>query len=105
MEYNDNLHNVNPYPRNKRKSVLIIVMAIVIVLSLGYIGYNFHNDYVLGLQEDSYVQGANDGMLELYTNIIESATQCQQIPFAYGDNQTLNLIAVECLQQENNNGN
>ena len=76
---------------NKR---LIIVLVFIIILLLGVIGYLFLiKPSINGL----VVQGRNQGYAYAIYSLMQQASACQPIPL-YFENQTVTVIAVECLQ-------
>ena len=77
------------------KNLLIAFLIIVILVLLGVIAYVFAikpaiNSYVIGTQ--------NQGAQLAVNYIAELAKQCKTVPINIGENQTINLIAVECLK-------
>lgn len=72
------------------KQITIIILVILLVASLGYI---IQDKYV----EYKFQQGALLGYQQAKTDVLQIATTCQQVPISIGS-QTINLIAVECLQ-------
>ncbi|MCH8945449.1 MAG: hypothetical protein IIA85_00830 [Nanoarchaeota archaeon] len=77
------------------KNLLIASLIIVILVLLGVITYIFAIkpaiiNYVVGTQ--------NQGAQLAVNYIADIAKQCQTIPINIGGNQTINLIAIECLQ-------
>lgn len=80
--------------RNKSKTV-IWVLAIVVILLLLVIAYVLAiRPAIAGYGSDSYVSGYQYAIL----NVMQQAATCQQVPLVAG-NQTINIVAVECLQQ------
>ena len=66
----------------------------MIVVLLGFILYTFAlRPAVTGYT----VNAQNEGYQISILSIIQEAVQCKQVPLVFG-NQTINLIAVECLQ-------
>ncbi len=80
----------------EKRDVLLLSLVIVIVLLLGFLAYLFLVTPALnGLITRGYNQGAQEAIL----TIAQQVATCQQVPLTVG-NQTINLIAVECLQQQ-----
>ncbi len=73
------------------KTTIMIVLAIAvglmicIHLSQGYIG-------------EKQTEAFNYGYELALTDVITGVSQCEPLPLTY-DNQTINLIAIECLQE------
>ncbi len=74
---------------------VVISLIVVIVVLLGFILYTFAvRPAVTGYVANEQYRGYQAAIL----SIIQEAVQCKQVPLVFG-NQTINLIAVECLQQ------
>ena len=77
------------------KNLLIVFLIIIILVLLVFVLYIFAikpaiSNYVVGTQ--------NQGAQLAVNYIVDLAAQCQTIPINIGGNQTINLIAIECLQ-------
>lgn len=77
-----------------KKSILILLVIVWIVFSAGYIAYDQWQDFKTGQMQVAYQQGLIDSV----RTIMNESTKCQPIPLLDGDKQ-VNIIAVECLQQ------
>ena len=81
---------------------VIIVLIVLLVLAFSYIGYIWYSQWELNRQVSAYNQGAQAGLQQGYEQAVfqmmQQASTCQQIPL-FANNQTINLIAVECLGQ------
>lgn len=79
----------------KDKSGVVIGVLVLLVLILGgLVTYSFVAKPVInGYAVQSQTQGYEFAILQ----IAQAAAQCQQVPLRVG-NQTLNIIAVDCLQ-------
>lgn len=81
--------------RNKTGLVIGILILVIIVL-LVVVAYAFiARPAINGL----VVQGYNQGAQEVIIQIAQLANTCQVVPLTLG-NQTINIVAVECLPQE-----
>lgn len=78
--------------------IVVIVLSVVLLLALAYIGYNFYAEWSYGKQVEAYQQGVQVGLESAITQVAQQAATCQQVPLNI-QNQTITLIAVECLQQ------
>ena len=78
------------------KQKLIIGFLILIVLILG--GILVYTYAAKPLISGYVVSAQNQGVEFAVVSIMQQAASCQQVPLTFG-NQTINLIAVECLQQ------
>ena len=81
----------------KKVNLTVIILAGLLVLALGYIAYDKY--YVWKQQKDfsNFQEGAQFGYEQAITQIFQQVQSCQQVPIFY-NNQTFNIIAVECLQ-------
>jgi hypothetical protein len=84
---------------NKR-NVLIMILVIIILILAAIIVYAFagkpaYTGFVVKNQNIGY----NIGYQTAFLNIMQRAATCQPIPLTFG-NQTINIIAVGCLQQQ-----
>ena len=86
----------------KKSKVVTIVLLILLIIAVGYIGYDCFQKYkVKQAQEQQSIiqQGAQLGYNQAVTELVELAVTCQTVPLKVNENVTINLIAVECLQQ------
>ncbi len=81
--------------RNYR--LLFLITIFIVIILLGVLVYSFVikpsiNSYAIGLQ--------NEGFEYAVMSVIEKVAppNCEQVPL-YTKNQSVNVIAVECLQQ------
>lgn len=78
----------------ERKKLFIILISVIIIL-LGILVYFFFaKPAIQNMQNQAAQQGAQYAVYM----IMQQASTCQQVPLTFG-NQTINLIAVECLQK------
>ena len=80
-----------------KKGILILALVLITIILLGIIGYIFLikpaiTNFVTGEQNKGIQYGAQYTIL----TIAQQAATCKQVPLTVG-NQTINLIAVECL--------
>ena len=73
-----------------KNKIIIIILAILLVLAVGYI---FKDKYT----ESKIQQGIQLGYQQAIIQIIQQVITCQQVPLRIG-NQTINIIAVDCIQ-------
>ena len=73
--------------------MLIGVLAILLVLAGGYIGYDQFQKRNLAL----YQQGVQAGYQNAVVQLFEHASACEQVPVVVKD-ETINMIAVHCLE-------
>ncbi|VVB82274.1 Uncharacterised protein [uncultured archaeon] len=78
-----------------KKNFLVLALVIGIVVLLGVLAFIFLvNPALNGLVVQGQTQGYNYAIL----TIAQQVATCKPVPLTIG-NQTINLIAVECLQQ------
>lgn len=79
--------------KDKNTVIIGLLIGIIVVLALALV-YVF----VVAPTINSYViQGQNQAVEYTVLSIMQAAAKCQTVPLRYG-NQTRNLVAVECLQ-------
>lgn len=81
-----------------KQKILTILMGISLAISLGYIAFNEYSNALQAEQLNVFQQGAQYGYEQAVIQLVEQALTCQQVPVNIG-NQSINMIAVECLQQ------
>lgn len=84
-----------------KKNILIIVLVILLLVALGYIGYSYYDQKQLTKQTIILQQGAQIGYQQAVLQLYSEAIKCNSVPVTI-QNQTINLIAIECLQQSLN---
>lgn len=78
-----------------RSTILIVALLLIIVVLGGIVLYSFLvKPQISGYTVEKQQQGIDFAVV----SILQRAAQCQTVPLTY-ENVTLNLIAVECLQQ------
>lgn len=84
----------------KERSVwVVVVLAVLLVGALIYIGVDKYFDWKVNKDNTIYQQGIEFGYQQTVIQLAKSAATCQQVPLVVG-NQTINIIAVDCLQQQ-----
>ena len=79
--------------------VIVIALALLLFASLGYTGYSVYDEKALEKDTLIYQQGAQIGYEQAISQMFQQAGSCQQVPLTM-ENQTINIIAIECLQQQ-----
>jgi len=81
-----------------RDKTLVKVLVVVVLVLLAIVAYAF----VISPRLSGYaVDKQNEGIQIAVLNIAQAAAQCQTpIQMPISENQTINLIALECLPQE-----
>ena len=84
-----------------KKNIVIVVLVVLLVVALAYIGYSFYNQSQIRTQTLMLQQGAQIGYQQAVVQLYSEAIKCNSVPITI-QNQTINLIAVECLQSLQN---
>ena len=82
-----------------RQTIAIIVLSVLLVLVIGYICIDKYQEKQQQKQLSIYQQGMQAGYKQAIMQLMQQAVTCQQVPVSV-QNQTINLIAVECLQTQ-----
>ncbi len=84
--------------------VIIVLLTIALVVSLNY---NYILNYKMNLNEEKNeeiqqktAEAYQAGYKTAVIQILQQASTCKPVPLT-ADNTTLNLIPIECLQQQN----
>ena len=79
----------------KKQIMIIIILAILLVGTFGYLGYNKYTEY----KQTEQIELVQYGYSQALMQIAQMASKCEVIPLNIG-NQTINLIAIECLGEK-----
>ena len=74
---------------------ITITLIIALTLCLGFIAYDQYKDY----QQTRDIQVFQAGAEAQILDILQTVTACKKSYPIINGNQTINLIAAECLQQ------
>lgn len=77
----------------KNQKIVIIALAILLVLALGYIALEKYKIKQVSI----YQGGLQDGFQQMLAYIFQQVSACRQVPLTL-QNQTINIIALECQQ-------
>ncbi len=72
-----------------------IFLFIIVIAGVFFQVDNYYAKHMTKMHDDAY----NNATIDIVESLFERSVQCQSIPIVYG-NQSLNLIAIECLPQE-----
>lgn len=81
--------------KNKSKVILVVLL----VLAVGYIVFDKYSEARFEKEKNIYNAGASYGYESAVTQIAQMASTCDVVPLII-DNQTLNVIALDCVEQE-----
>lgn len=79
-----------------KKTMALIAVGILLVIAIGYISAGKYQQNKTQQQILVYQQGAQAGYQQAIIQLMQQAATCQQVPVTF-QNQTINMIAVECL--------
>ena len=79
----------------KKEKAVIFLLVVLLVLALGYIGYVRFQARDYNIYQSGTEYGYQGAVVQIFQKT--SPPACEQLPI-YVQNQTLNLISVECLQ-------
>lgn len=82
-----------------KQTIAIIALSILLIVVIGYIYIDKYQQNKQQEQLSIYQQGMQAGYEQAIVQIVQQAVTCQQVPVNV-QNQTINLIAVECLQAQ-----
>ena len=93
----------------QKQNLTILVLVVLLAVALAYIGYGYYSSAQQAAQAAKQAeqntlrdQGIQYGEQLAIYQIFQQAATCQQVPLFYGNstvNQTINVVAIECLQQ------
>ena len=85
---------------NKRinSKVVIAILIVLVVLLAGYVVMDRISQAREKEKLGIFQQGIAYGYEQAVVQLMQQAATCQQVPVSF-ENQTLNLVAVECLEQ------
>lgn len=81
---------------DKIKYGLWAIGIIVFGFLIGYFLMTQFNQYEYKIEQMGYTQGVQDVTISL----VNKLSTCQSIPATNGNNQTITIIAYECLEQK-----
>jgi hypothetical protein len=82
----------------KKESAVIAILLVLLIIAGMYIGMMKFQQRDLAIYQDGAAYGYQGAIVQIF----QKASQCDQVPI-YVQNQTINLVAIECLQQPKNN--
>ena len=85
-----------------KKQTITIALAVLLIVAGGYIGMGKYNDSREEKELGLLQEGAQYGYEQAVIQIVEMSANCEQVPLRV-ENQTINMIAVDCLQQNGGN--
>ncbi|MGC9309527.1 MAG: hypothetical protein ACP5D2_02410 [Candidatus Nanoarchaeia archaeon] len=83
--------------QSKWTVISIFVLALLLIGAVGYIVFDKYQEKQLEQEVSIYREGMQAGYQQAVIQLYQQASTCQQVPIQY-ENQTLNIVAVKCLQ-------
>lgn len=80
------------------KKKVVVILSILLVLTVGYIFVGLYSGWKQQKNIEVFQQGAQYGFEQAIIQISQQAVTCQQVPLRI-ENETINMIAVDCLSQ------
>lgn len=84
--------------KEDRKRNIILILMILLILAIGYILVNLYAGWKQQRDNQLLQTGAQYGYEQAIIQIAQKAVTCEQVPLTI-ENQTISLIAVDCLKQ------
>jgi len=81
---------------NLNTKILIAIIILLIILLSVSISYVINMKYE-EIKKNNYNQGVQDATVIVLANLYQQLLTCKPLPLTAG-NQTINIIAIECLQ-------
>ena len=82
----------------EKQTIAIIILGVLLVGAIGYISVGKYQQSQSQKQLTILQQGVQLGYQQAVEQLIQQAATCNSVPVTF-KNQTINMIAVECLQQ------
>ena len=86
----------------RKQTWIIIGLVVLLVVAGGYVGMGKYNDLREEKELGLFQQGAQYGFEQAVIQIAGMAISCDQVPLRV-ENQTINMIAVDCLNVREGN--
>lgn len=73
------------------KSVVITTLVIALLLGVSFYGLVKYNEV--------YNRGVQDGSNQIISEMMQVLTKCESLKVPYQQNQTVNIVLLECLNR------
>ena len=84
---------------DKKIKVIVVVLVVLLFLSLGYIVQGKFVEWKEQRDVANFQLGVQYGYEQGISQIFQQVQSCQQVPIFF-NNETINLVAVECLSPQ-----
>jgi choline-glycine betaine transporter len=81
------------------QKTLVMLLLVLLVLALAYIVFDKYMDYQEQQKFEVYQEGMQYGYQQAIIQVMQQLATCQPVPL-YAGNATINAVAVECLQMQ-----
>ena len=85
--------------KNKRVVLFAVVAVLVLLVLYAFVVHPAVNGYVVKLQNQSMIQGVNQGVIYTLDTILSQVQQKGYVQIPAGNNQTLTLINPQLCDQ------
>lgn len=82
-----------------KKKLLIWIPLVLLIIVVGFFAFDKYTSAKEQEQISIFQRGAELGYQQAILQMMQQAESCQPIPL-YAENITINMIALECLQQQ-----
>lgn len=83
--------------------IVAIVLGVLLFCSVGYILFGMYSNMRSQEELEIYQSGYEYGMNYTLNYIMQQAGSCQTVPLTNAGNETVTLVAAECLAQNGTN--
>ncbi len=84
--------------KKDKQKIALVVLTVLLIIAAGYIVLGEYQRVMSQEQLTAYQLGVQAGYEQAVIQLIQQVSTCQQVPVTL-NNQTVNVIAVACLQQ------
>ena len=86
----------------KRENTIIFILALLLILAAAYIGFTKYNSWRNSEEQQIFAEGAQYGYEQAVIQIVQESLSCEQVPLIV-ENETINIIAVDCISSGGEN--
>jgi hypothetical protein len=82
-----------------RKTSIIVLLALLLIIAIGYIGVSEYNRLKSERELGIYQQGVKSGGDQTLLYLFQQGSTCKPIPL-FVNNQTITMIPIECVYNQ-----